>query len=109
MKYVKWNYMRAIAAICAVVILLSAVDLAASADSTEATQTEMQQNMPNEPQGRRNMPGGPRQGEPGMPFGMQNGDFAPPADGEQQTSASVGFFGRMWGRVRQLFSRNNAS
>ena len=92
MKYVKWNRMRAFAAVCAVVIIFSAVGLTASADDAEVTQTEMQQNMPNRSQGRNRMHGGSHKGGKRMPFEDQDGNFAPPADGEQLPEMPDGDF-----------------
>ena len=83
MKYVNWNRTRALAAVCAMVILLSATGLTAFADNAEANQADLQQVMRMGPQGRNKMQGGPRQDEQHMPFGKQDGDFAPPADGDQ--------------------------
>ena len=134
MKYVNWNRTRALAAVCAMVILLSATGLTAFADNAEANQADLQQVMRMGPQGRNKMQGGPRQDEQHMPFGKQDGDFAPPADGEQppqkpegeeapekpedsdttdqaeqNTSAPENFFGRMRRHFRQRFSSKKAS
>ena len=134
MKYVNWNRTRALAAVCAMVILLSATGLTAFADNAEANQADLQQVMRMGPQGRNKMQGGPRQNEQHMPFGKQDGDFAPPADGEQppekpegeevpekpedsettdqaeqNTSAPENFFGRMRRHFRQRFSSKKAS
>ena len=92
MKYVNWNRTRALAAVCAMVILLSATGLTAFADNAEANQADLQQVMRMGPQGRNNMQGGPRQNEQHMPFGKQDGDFAPPADGEQPPEKPDGDF-----------------
>ena len=92
MKYVNWNRTRALAAVCATVILLSATGLTAFADNTEANQADLQQVMHMGPQGRNKMQGGPRQDEQRMPFGKQDGDFAPPADGEQPPEKPDGDF-----------------
>ena len=92
MKYVKWNRTKAFAAVCAVVIIFSAVSLTASADDAEVTQTEMQQNMPNRPQGRNRMHGGSHKGGQRMPFGDQDWNYAPPADGEQLPEMPDGDF-----------------
>ena len=92
MKYVNWNRTRALAAVCAMVILLSATGLTAFADNAEANQADLQQVMRMGPQGRNKMQGGPRQNEQHMPFGKQDGDFAPPADGEQPPEKPDGDF-----------------
>ena len=92
MKYVNWNRTRALAAVCAMVILLSATGLTAFADNAEANQADLQQVMRMGPQGRNKMQGGPRQDEQHMPFGKQDGDFAPPADGEQPPEKPDGDF-----------------
>ena len=92
MKYVNWNRTRALAAVCAMVILLSATGLTAFADNAEANQADLQQVMRMGPQGRNKMQGGPRQDEQRMPFGKQDGDFAPPADGEQPPEKPDGDF-----------------
>ena len=92
MKYVNWNRTRALAAVCAMVILLSATGLTAFADNAEANQADLQQVMRMWPQGRNKMQGGPRQDEQHMPFGKQDGDFAPPADGEQPPEKPDGDF-----------------
>ena len=92
MKYVNWNRTRALAAVCAMVILLSATGLTAFADNAEANQADLQQIMRMGPQGRNKMQGGPRQDEQRMPFGKQDGDFAPPADGEQPPEKPDGDF-----------------
>ena len=92
MKYVNWNRTRALAAVCAMVILLSATGLTAFADNAEANQADLQQVMRMGPQGRNTMQGGPRQNEQHMPFGKQDGDFAPPADGEQPPEKPDGDF-----------------
>ena len=92
MKYVNWNRTRALAAVCATVILLSATGLTAFADNAEANQADLQQVMRMGPQGRNKMQGGPRQDEQHMPFGKQDGDFAPPADGEQPPEKPDGDF-----------------
>ena len=92
MKYVNWNRTRALAAVCAMVILLSATGLTAFADNAEANQADLQQVMRMGPQGRNKMQGGPRQDEQHMPFGKQDGDFAPPADGEQPPEKRDGDF-----------------
>ena len=92
MKYVNWNRTRALAAVCAMVILLSATGLTAFADNAEANQADLQQVMRMGPQGRNNMQGGPRQNEQHMPFCKQDGDFAPPADGEQPPEKPDGDF-----------------
>ena len=92
MKYVNWNRTRALAAVCAMVILLSATGLTAYADNAEANQADLQQVMRMGPQGRNKMQGGPRQDEQHMPFGKQDGDFAPPADGEQAPEKPDGDF-----------------
>ena len=92
MKYVNWNRTRALAAVCAMVILLSATGLTAFADNADANQADLQQVMRMGPQGRNKMQGGPRQNEQHMPFGKQDGDFAPPADGEQPPEKPDGDF-----------------
>ena len=92
MKYVNWNRTRALAAVCAMVILLSATGLTAFADNAEANQADLQQVMRMGPQDRNKMQGGPRQNEQHMPFGKQDGDFAPPADGEQPPEKPDGDF-----------------
>ena len=92
MKYVNWNRTRALAAVCAMVILLSATGLTAFADNAEANQADLQQVMRMGPQGRNKMQGGPRQDEQHMPFGKQDGDFAPPADGDQPPEKPDGDF-----------------
>ena len=92
MKYVNWNRTRALAAVCAMVILLSATGLTAFADNAEANQADLQQVMRMGPQGRNKMQGGPCQNEQHMPFGKQDGDFAPPADGEQPPEKPDGDF-----------------
>ena len=92
MKYVNWNRTRALAAICAMVILLSATGFTAFADNAEANQADLQQVMRMGPQDRNKMQGGPRQNEQHMPFGKQDGDFAPPADGEQPPEKPDGDF-----------------
>ena len=92
MKYVNWNRTRALAAVCAMVILLSATGLTVFADNAEANQADLQQVMRMGPQGRNKMQGGPRQDEQHMPFGKQDGDFAPPADGEQPPEKPDGDF-----------------
>ena len=92
MKYVNWNRTRALAAVCAMVILLSATGLTAFADNAEANQADLQQVMRMGPQGRNKMQGGPRQDEQHMPFGKQDGDFAPPADSEQPPEKPDGDF-----------------
>ena len=92
MKYVNWNRTRALAAVCAMVILLSATGLTAFADNAEANQADLQQVMRMGPQDRNKMQGGPRQDEQHMPFGKQDGDFAPPADGEQPPEKPDGDF-----------------
>ena len=92
MKYVNWNRTRALAAVCAMVILLSATGLTAYADNAEANQADLQQVMRMGPQDRNKMQGGPRQNEQHMPFGKQDGDFAPPADGEQPPEKPDGDF-----------------
>ena len=92
MKYVNWNRTRALAAVCAMVILLSATGFTAFADNAEANQADLQQVMRMGPQGRNKMQGGPRQDEQHMPFGKQDGDFAPPADGEQPSEKPDGDF-----------------
>ena len=92
MKYVNWNRTRALAAVCAMVILLSATGLTAFADNAEANQADLQQVMRMGPQGRNKMQGGPCQDEQHMPFGKQDGDFAPPADGEQPPEKPDGDF-----------------
>ena len=92
MKYVNWNRTRALAAVCAMVILLSATGFTAFADNAEANQADLQQGMRMGPQGRNKMQGGPRQDEQRMPFGKQDGDFAPPADGEQPPEKPDGDF-----------------
>ena len=92
MKYVNWNRTRALAAVCAMVILLSATGLTAFADNAEANQADLQQVMRMGPQDRNKMQGGPRQNGQHMPFGKQDGDFAPPADGEQPPEKPDGDF-----------------
>ena len=92
MKYVNWNRTRALAAVCAMVILLSTTGLTAFADNVQANQADLQQGMRMGPQGRNKMQGGPRQNEQHMPFGKQDGDFAPPADGEQPPEKPDGDF-----------------
>ena len=92
MKYVNWNRTRALAAVCAMVILLSATGLTAFADNAEANQADLQQVMRMGPQDRNKMQGGLRQNEQHMPFGKQDGDFAPPADGEQPPEKPDGDF-----------------
>ena len=92
MKYVNWNRTRALAAVCAMVILLSATGLTAFADNAEANQADLQQVMRMGPQGRNKMQGGPRQDEQRMPFGKQDGEFTPPADGEQPPEKPDGDF-----------------
>ena len=92
MKYVNWNRTRALAAVCAMVILLSATGLTAFADNAEANQADLQQVMRMGPQDRNKMQGGPRQNEQHMPFGKEDGDFAPPADGEQPPEKPDGDF-----------------
>ena len=92
MKYVNWNRTRALAAVCAMVILLSATGFTAFADNAEANQADLQQVMRMGPQDRNKMQGGPRQNEQHMPFGKQDGDFAPPADGEQPPEKPDGDF-----------------
>ena len=92
MKYVNWNRTRALAAVCAMVILLSATGLTAFADNVQANKADLQQGMRMGPQGRNKMQGGPRQDEQHMPFGKQDGDFAPPADGEQPPEKPDGDF-----------------
>ena len=92
MKYVNWNRTRVLAAVCAMVILLSATGLTAFADNAEANQADLQQVMRMGPQGRNKMQGGPRQDEQHMPFGKQDGDFAPPADGDQPPEKPDGDF-----------------
>ena len=92
MKYVNWNRTRALAAVCAMVILLSATGLTAFADNAVANQADLQQVMRMGPQGRNKMQGGPRQDEQHMPFGKQDGDFAPPADGDQPPEKPDGDF-----------------
>ena len=92
MKYVNWNRTRALAAVCAMVILLSATGLTAFADNAEANQADLQQVMRIGPQGRNKMQGGPRQDEQRMPFCMQDGDFTPPADSEQPPEKPDGDF-----------------
>jgi hypothetical protein len=74
------------------VILLSATGLTAFADNAEANQADLQQVMRMGPQDRNKMQGGPRQNEQHMPFGKQDGDFAPPADGEQPPEKPDGDF-----------------
>ena len=83
MKYGKRNHIRAIAAICAMVILLSATGLTAFADNTEANQADTQQSTRMGRQGRK-MHGGRRQGGESMPFDSQDGEFTPPTDGKQR-------------------------
>ena len=92
MKYVNWNRTRALAAVCAMVILLSATGLTAFADNADANQADLQQVMRMGPQGRNKMQGGPRQDEQHMPFGKQDGEFTPPADGEQPPEKPDGDF-----------------
>ena len=92
MKYVNWNRTRALAAVCAMVILLSATGLTAFADNVQANQADLQQGMRMGPQGRNKMQGGPRQDEQRMPFGKQDGEFTPPADGEQPPEKPDGDF-----------------
>ena len=83
MKYGKRNHIRAIAAICAMVILLSATGLTAFADNTEANQADTQQSTRMGRQGRK-MHGGRSQGGERMPFDSQDGEFTPPTDGKQR-------------------------
>ena len=92
MKYVNWNRTRALAAVCAMVILLSATGLTAFADNADANQADLQQVMRMGPQGRNKMQGGPRLDEQRMPFGKQDGEFTPPADGEQPPEKPDGDF-----------------
>ena len=92
MKYVNWNRTRALAAVCAMVILLSTTGLTAFADNVQANQADLQQGMRMGPQGRNKMQGGPRQDEQRMPFGKQDGEFTPPADGEQPPEKPDGDF-----------------